>query len=139
MARNIGRPSSLFATASRFSYLESIVETVREPLIVLDKKLRVKTANWSFYRTFQVMPKKSRSRAKRLPEPPPRSVRRVRDPDSGMACHRKKVVSLPVRIAKSCLNGSAQKNTVARIGRALFPFGAVRSLSGDIISVQSGQ
>ena len=35
-------------------YAEAIVETVREPLIVLDGDLRVRTANASFYRTFQV-------------------------------------------------------------------------------------
>lgn len=32
----------------------SIVETVREPLLVLDDQLRVFSANQSFYRTFQV-------------------------------------------------------------------------------------
>ena len=42
--------------ADALAYLESIVDTVREPLIVLDKQLRVKTANQSFYRTFQVTP-----------------------------------------------------------------------------------
>ncbi|MEW5706080.1 MAG: SpoIIE family protein phosphatase [Actinomycetota bacterium] len=35
-------------------YAESIVETVREPLIVLDANLRVVTANRSFYDTFKV-------------------------------------------------------------------------------------
>ncbi len=35
-------------------YAESIVETVREPLIILDSDLRVKKANQSFYSTFQV-------------------------------------------------------------------------------------
>ncbi|HEY9606008.1 MAG TPA: PAS domain-containing protein [Allocoleopsis sp.] len=38
------------------NYAQAIVETVREPLIVLDKDLRVLTANQSFYRTFQVGP-----------------------------------------------------------------------------------
>ena len=33
-------------------YAESIVSTIREPLIVLDKKLRIKTANASFYKKF---------------------------------------------------------------------------------------
>jgi len=37
-------------------YAEMIVETVREPLVVLDPSLRVKAANESFYRTFQVTP-----------------------------------------------------------------------------------
>ncbi|MET0623969.1 MAG: ATP-binding protein [Pyrinomonadaceae bacterium] len=36
------------------SYAESIVETVRQPLIVLDQELRVKTANRAFYQTFKV-------------------------------------------------------------------------------------
>ena len=39
--------------ASR-DYAEAIVETVRQPLVVLDRELRVKTANHSFYQMFQV-------------------------------------------------------------------------------------
>ena len=35
----------------------SIVETVREPLLVLDHQLRVVLANQSFYRVFQVTPR----------------------------------------------------------------------------------
>lgn len=35
-------------------YTESIIETVREPLIVLTSGLKVKTANRSFYKTFRV-------------------------------------------------------------------------------------
>jgi two-component system, chemotaxis family, CheB/CheR fusion protein len=35
------------------NYAQAIVETVREPLIVLDERLRVFTANQSFYRTFE--------------------------------------------------------------------------------------
>lgn len=34
-------------------YSESIVETIREPLLVLDSELRVKSANASFYRYFK--------------------------------------------------------------------------------------
>ncbi len=34
-------------------YAESIVDTVREPLLVLDSALRVQSANRNFYRTFQ--------------------------------------------------------------------------------------
>ena len=37
-------------------YAESIVETVREPLVVLDADLRVISANRSFYETFKVKP-----------------------------------------------------------------------------------
>jgi PAS domain S-box-containing protein len=36
------------------AYAENIVETVREPLVVLDTDLRVRTANRSFYSTFHV-------------------------------------------------------------------------------------
>jgi len=39
--------------ASRF-YSEAIVTTMREPLVVLDKSLRIKTANASFYKKFDV-------------------------------------------------------------------------------------
>jgi PAS domain S-box-containing protein len=38
-------------------YVESIVATVREPLIVLDRELRVISASRSFYLTFKVRPK----------------------------------------------------------------------------------
>ena len=37
-------------------YAESIVDTVREPLVVLDADLRVISASRSFYQTFQVAP-----------------------------------------------------------------------------------
>jgi len=36
-------------------YAEAIVETVREPLVVLDRNLNIKTANRSFYQTFQTL------------------------------------------------------------------------------------
>jgi two-component system CheB/CheR fusion protein len=35
-------------------YAEAIIETIPEPLVVLDNSLRVNTANRSFYQTFQV-------------------------------------------------------------------------------------
>ena len=41
------------------SYAESIFNTVREPLIVLDVKLRVVSANKSFYNSFKVKPKET--------------------------------------------------------------------------------
>jgi two-component system cell cycle sensor histidine kinase PleC len=40
-------------------YSESIVDTVREPLIVLDKDLRVVTASRSFYEVFKVNPEET--------------------------------------------------------------------------------
>jgi PAS domain S-box-containing protein len=39
-----------------------VVETVREPLVVLDAGLRVRTANRSFYETFRVHPKETEGR-----------------------------------------------------------------------------
>jgi PAS domain S-box-containing protein len=43
-------------------YAERIVATVAEPLLVLDSSLRVKLANDSFYRAFQVMPAETEGR-----------------------------------------------------------------------------
>ncbi|MGH8564728.1 MAG: PAS domain-containing protein [Gammaproteobacteria bacterium] len=44
------------AVAAARDYAENIVETVREPLLVLDEELRVEGANRSFCRTFRVAP-----------------------------------------------------------------------------------
>ncbi len=41
------------------SYAESIINTVREPLIVLDQDLRVVTASRSFYEVFKVKPEET--------------------------------------------------------------------------------
>jgi PAS domain S-box-containing protein len=41
-------------------YAESIVETIREPLIVLDTDLKVISANNSFYQTFKVNPEETK-------------------------------------------------------------------------------
>src|SRR5688572_23420941 len=41
-------------TQEMLDYVESILATVREPLLVLDRDLRVVTANRSFYRVFHV-------------------------------------------------------------------------------------
>jgi len=38
-------------------YAESIVATIREPLLVLDKNLRIRSANKSFYSTFHIQKK----------------------------------------------------------------------------------
>ena len=43
-------------------YTESIVETIREPLIVLTSDLKVISANRSFYETFQVAPEETAGR-----------------------------------------------------------------------------
>ncbi len=44
------------------SFAEAIVETVREPLLVLDKDLHVKMANQSFLRTFQASKQETEGR-----------------------------------------------------------------------------
>jgi two-component system CheB/CheR fusion protein len=45
-------------TASR-DYAEAIILNIREPLLVLDKNLRIKTANNAFYKTFRVNEKET--------------------------------------------------------------------------------
>ena len=44
------------------TFADSIVQTVREPLLVLDADLRVHSANASFYETFRVTPEETRGR-----------------------------------------------------------------------------
>jgi len=51
-----GSISSEFADEEARRYAESIVETVREPLLVLDADLKIISANRNFYRTFKVTP-----------------------------------------------------------------------------------
>lgn len=43
----------------RREYAESIINTVREPLVIMDANLRVITASKSFYDTFRVVPKET--------------------------------------------------------------------------------
>jgi two-component system, chemotaxis family, CheB/CheR fusion protein len=40
-------------------YSESIIDTIRQPLVVLDERLRVVSANRSFYRTFALAPEET--------------------------------------------------------------------------------
>jgi chemotaxis protein methyltransferase CheR len=40
-----------------WTYIKTVVDVVREPVLILNKDLRVLAANESFYRTFQVDPK----------------------------------------------------------------------------------
>jgi PAS domain S-box-containing protein len=41
------------------SYAETVIATLRKPFLVLDKSLRVVTANRSFYETFHVLPEET--------------------------------------------------------------------------------
>lgn len=43
-------------------YAEAIVNTVREPLVILNKDLQVITANQAFYQTFELLPEKLENR-----------------------------------------------------------------------------
>jgi hypothetical protein len=52
----------LAAVAHGHSLAEAIVDTVREPLGVLDKDLRVIATSRSFYRTFAAEPQKTEGR-----------------------------------------------------------------------------
>jgi PAS domain S-box-containing protein len=51
------------AVRDALEYAESIVATVREPLLVLDADMRVWTANRSFYHTFRVSPGETQNRS----------------------------------------------------------------------------
>jgi signal transduction histidine kinase/CheY-like chemotaxis protein len=44
------------------TYAQNIVDTVREPLLILDTTLRVRSGNRAFYQTFQVSPKETEHR-----------------------------------------------------------------------------
>jgi nitrogen-specific signal transduction histidine kinase len=45
-----------------WTYIKTVVDVVREPVLILDKDLRVMAANESFYRTFQVESKDTEKR-----------------------------------------------------------------------------
>ncbi len=47
------------AIADALELAENIVDTVREPLLVLDEQLRVESANRAYYRTFRVAPRET--------------------------------------------------------------------------------
>jgi PAS domain S-box-containing protein len=44
------------------TYADNIIATLREPFVVLDKSLRIKTANRSFYQNFHVTPEETQGR-----------------------------------------------------------------------------
>ncbi|MDP2593660.1 MAG: PAS domain-containing protein [bacterium] len=45
-----------------WTYIKTVVDIVREPVLILDKNFNVLVANESFYRTFQVEPKDTEKR-----------------------------------------------------------------------------
>ena len=52
----------MITAAQRRSLEEAIVDTVREPLVVLDDALRVVVASRSFYRAFIITPQNTEGR-----------------------------------------------------------------------------
>ncbi|HSB30021.1 MAG TPA: PAS domain-containing protein [Candidatus Sulfobium mesophilum] len=57
MANRVKRAEAVTLEARR--YAEGIIETIREPLLVLDADLKVLSANRSFYTVFNVKPKET--------------------------------------------------------------------------------
>ena len=53
---------TLVRVKEAYDYANAVVETVREPLLVLDPDLRVITANRSFYENFLAMPEETENR-----------------------------------------------------------------------------
>jgi len=53
---------SLLRVKEAYDYANDIVETVREPLLILDSGLKVITANRSFYKNFQAIPGETENR-----------------------------------------------------------------------------
>jgi PAS domain S-box-containing protein len=54
--QNNGLRGVQLALEESLIYVESIVETIREPLLVLDSDLKIISANRNFYKTFKVTP-----------------------------------------------------------------------------------
>jgi len=64
VARNIAeRVEATRALQQARAYAESIVETVHEPLVVLDAEMRVISANRAFYELFKVSPEETEKRS----------------------------------------------------------------------------
>ena len=60
MAAKIEKPKQELQLA--LAYAENIIATLREPFVVLDKSLRVRTANAAFYRDFQASKEETEGR-----------------------------------------------------------------------------
>jgi two-component sensor histidine kinase len=63
MSRAMVGKNPMTNAAQRRSLEEAIVDTVREPLVVLDDALRVVVASRSFYRAFEVTPQETEGRS----------------------------------------------------------------------------
>ena len=60
--QTIGLREQFIAVADAWTFAEGIVDTVREPVLVLDKELRVIAASRSFYSAFKVHPEDTEGR-----------------------------------------------------------------------------
>ena len=61
-SQNFKMPTSSLLENRALDYFQNIVETVREPLVILDSDLRVQGASRSFYRTFSVTKEETEGR-----------------------------------------------------------------------------
>ncbi|MGC9599382.1 MAG: PAS domain-containing protein [Minisyncoccia bacterium] len=55
--RSVGTDLAERLWKESWAYIKTVVDTAREPFLILDKDLRVMATNESFYRTFQIEPK----------------------------------------------------------------------------------
>jgi PAS domain-containing protein len=58
----IGLREQFTVVSDALRFAQGIVDTVREPVLVLDKELRVIAANRSFYSVFKVSPEHTEGR-----------------------------------------------------------------------------
>jgi PAS domain-containing protein len=57
-----GREQAVMLSGAPQILAQTILDTLREPILVLDVALRVNMANRSFYRTFRVKPEETENR-----------------------------------------------------------------------------
>ena len=60
MKADVDKPAHELQLA--LAYAENIIATLREPFVVLDKSLRVRTSNAAFYRDFHVSKEETEGR-----------------------------------------------------------------------------
>jgi PAS domain S-box-containing protein len=59
-SRSTGVSTALKDIKPAFDYVEKIISTIHEPLVMLDSNLRIVSLNRSFYDTFKTMPEKAK-------------------------------------------------------------------------------
>jgi two-component system, chemotaxis family, CheB/CheR fusion protein len=78
-------------------YAESIVATIREPLIVLNKNMRVRTANPSYYEKFKTTPEKTEGKLFYELAKQQWDITELRDLLEGTLKHRNKIVDFEIK------------------------------------------